>query len=33
MEWGADILTEVEEIDVFDGRVEGVVHDDRWVSR
>jgi hypothetical protein len=23
----------VEEIDGFDGRVEGVVHDDRWISR
>jgi len=23
----------VEEIDRFDGRVEGVVHDDRWIRK
>jgi hypothetical protein len=26
-------MTKVEEIDEFDGRVEGVVYDDRWISR
>lgn len=33
MEWRAGDLMKVEEIDGFDGRVEVVVHDDRWINR